>query len=196
MYEYIKGKLVSLKPSCAIVEANNIGYKIFIPINNHNQISQIGTNIFLYISFIVREDVQTLYGFLEMVQRDLFEQLITISGVGPKVGMSIVGHLEVDHFNQAIINSDARIISQIPGIGKKTAQRLIIEMKDKLKMLTSDNFIKASNSSLNSTAFDAIKALINLGYNPIKAQETVDLVIKEEGEKNISDLISLALRKI
>ncbi len=195
MYDYIKGKPISLTPTHAIIENNNIGYKINIAINTFSKIDHKKEEIILFTSLIIREDSHTLYGFISKEERDLFELLITVSGVGPKTAMSLIGHLTINVFYSAIKQNDPRLMSKVPGIGKKTAQRLIIEMSDKLK------FFKDSNNSLieekgNIMITDAINALINLGYNPMKAQKAVNLAMEKGSLNDTGSLISYALKNI
>lgn len=191
MYDYLKGKIIEVNHEKAVLEVNNIGYKLAIPANTSVKNLQEETTFF--VSLIVREDSHTLFGFLNKWQRELFELFNTISGIGPKTALSLVGHIDLNCLNHAVTASDSRLLSKIPGIGKKTAERLIIELKDKLPAFCKDNMAE-TGKSIN---LDALNALINLGYNPFKAQKAVEEAVKESNEKcNLSDLITLALRKI
>ncbi len=195
MFEYIKGTLINIDPIQAIVEANGIGYKLFIPINAYSEAIP-GKEILLYTSYIVREDAHILYGFFSIEERDLFESLRSVNGIGPKTAICLIGHLGISNFQQAIIENDFRIICKVPGIGKKTAERLIIEMKDKHKLFEKLSSAKSNKNNSNPAVSDAIRALINLGYHPIKARKAVDIASKENNTDNPAILISLALSKI
>ncbi|MBI5345712.1 MAG: Holliday junction branch migration protein RuvA [Chlamydiae bacterium] len=191
MYEHIKGQLILADNSKVVIEANGIGYKIFIPLSSFAKLPNIGSDLLIYVVLIVREDAHTLYGFLSKEEKELFELLINISGIGPKTANNLIGHIDFENFQQAIANNDTRLISKVPGIGKKTSERLVIELKDKFK-----NFVKISNTSTNTTLFDAINALINLGYNPMQAQKAARLAYEENKETSLSNLITSALRKL
>jgi Holliday junction DNA helicase RuvA len=142
----------------------------------------------------VREDAQTLYGFIGKQERDLFELLLTISGIGPKTALGIVGHMEMGPFQRAVTTGDTRLLSKLPGIGKKTAERLVLEMRDKF---TGKKGKIAPVDLGHSLLSDAVNALMNLGYNPLDSQEAVQEALKEQSEeKDLGRLISLALQKI
>jgi Holliday junction DNA helicase RuvA len=196
MYEYISGNLVEIDNAKAILDVNGIGYKIFIPSCILSKLSdKINEKIKLFISFIVKEDSQNLFGFLSKIQKDVFEMLISVSGVGSKTACLLIGYLDVENLHIAVANADIRTISKVPGIGKKTAERLIIELRDKFKILDSKLFIEESNHS--STAKDAINALMNLGYNLNQAQKAVKQVIQDKGDNvDLSNLITLALKSV
>lgn len=205
MFEYIKGPLIESNPTVAVIDANGVGYRLFLPFNQFLQLPSIGEIVTLYVCHIVREDSQKLYGFLTKEVRELFKHLIDISGVGPKTALALVGHIELDAFCAAIHQSNTQLISKIPGIGKKTAERLVIEMKDKIK--------KGPSYSLGSSlpaleplkeegvVADAVSALLNLGYQTLQAQKAVQKALsslsEEEGkEPALGQLITAALRVI
>lgn len=190
MFSFIKGVLAEIEPNKVTIDVGGVGYLIFIPISAYSVLPQIGNSITLYISLIVREDSQTLYGFLNKEERSLFETLITISGIGPKTALAILGHIDINSFSSAIQNNNFSMLCKVPGIGKKTAERLIVELKDK-------NIFKnfSFKGKGNDRVADAIHALITLGYNPLQAQKAVKEALQEEPEDTAS-LIKGALRKI
>lgn len=193
MYEYIQGKLIEKRIDTAIIETHGIAYKILIPLSAFHAI-QPG-NTLLYTSFQVKEDSQSLYGFVTKQDRDLFELLITISGIGPKTALALVGHLDFSTFQTAIANANVLLLSKVPGIGKKTAERLIIEMKDKFKKILKD--LPPLPAGPGSMMVDAINALIHLGYNPLESQKAVQKAHEEKkGHSDLGSLISYALQKI
>lgn len=195
MYESIKGTLKEKEPLKAVVETAGIAYRIAIPLSTYTQLPLLESPIFLFLSQVVREDAHILYGFLHKEERDLFEMLIHISGIGPKTAIAIVGHMEISALHRAISASDIRLLSKIPGIGKKTAERLVIEMRDKLKGKTSKTSL--SFNSDGTLLSDAIHALLNLGYNPLDAQRAVQSVINEKKEEtDLGKVITAALQKI
>ncbi len=193
----MKGILKDKDPLKAVVEANGIGYRIAIPLSTYTRLPSLETPIHLYVSQVVREDSNTLYGFLAKEERDLFELLITLSGIGPKTGLSIIGHIDIGTFQRAVAAADIRLLSKIPGIGKKTAERLVIEMRDKFKGAKPGKTHALSLSSADGLLGDAMNALMHLGYSPIDAQKAVNAAFAEKKEESdLGLLISSALQKI
>lgn len=191
MFDYIRGKLVESSPIKAVVEANGIGYLLSISVNTYSSLPPLNESVLLFTSFVVREESHTLYGFLTREERTLFETFGTISGIGPKTALSLVGHMEAAHLHDAIIKSDVASLCRIPGIGKKTAERVVVEMKDRIKKLA----LPLPASSGSSLSADAISALIHLGYNPLEAQKAVKKILSQhEKEPELSQVISAALR--
>ncbi|HSX11725.1 MAG TPA: Holliday junction branch migration protein RuvA [Chlamydiales bacterium] len=195
MYESIRGTLVDKTPLKAVVEAGGIGYRLTIPLSTYTRLPALEKPLQLFLSQVVREDSNTLYAFLTKEERDLFEILITVSGIGPKTGLAIVGHMEIGQFQRAISTADVRILSKIPGIGKKTAERLVIEMRDKFKGGKKSQPIALSHA--NEIVSDAMNALLHLGYNPLEAQKAVLAAVEEKKEeKDLGKIITAALQKI
>ncbi len=188
MYSYIKGLLVEVNADHAIVEIHGIGYHVYIPLSFYTARPKINSDIFLYTSFIVREDSMRLFGFESKDDKTLFEKLITISGLGPKTALAIIGQSATIDLAQVISNKDVTALTRVPGIGKKTAERIIIELSDKLTSI--------KGKAYSSTTSDAIAALIALGYKEKEAQKNVTAALKKADAKStLSDLISLALLK-
>lgn len=196
MYESIKGILKEKEPLKAVVETYGIGYRLTIPLNTFTRLPALESNVQLFLSQVVREESNTLYAFLEKQERDFFEVLITISGIGPKTAVGIIGHMDMQTFHNAILSADTRILSKLPGIGKKTAERLVLEMRDKVKN-KKDPKAQISFSSIDTILSDAINALMNLGYGPLDAQKAVQTARAESKEENdLGKIITLALKKI
>ncbi|MES2121204.1 MAG: Holliday junction branch migration protein RuvA [Chlamydiota bacterium] len=199
MYEYLKGTLVAASPLKAVVDVHGVGYSLTIPFNNYTKLPSLGSSVTLYTTLVVREDSQRLFGFLSEEQRALFESLIDVSGIGPKTGVALIGHMEVNELQAAITQGNTQIICKIPGIGKKTAERLVVEMRDKIKK----TFIGGVNSAPtalqneNSIVHDALSALLNLGYNQAQSQKALTTALgKIEGDPELAQLITSALRHI
>ena len=194
MYEFIKGNLVTLTPVHAIIETGGIGYQILIPLSTYTDLSaSIGKSTFLYLSHVVREDAQKLYGFTSEDMRNLFEKLSSISGIGPKTALSIIGHMSLESLEWALAKQDVTALSKIPGIGKKTAQRLIVELQGKLGKPSTE---KAPSQSA-ALSQDAISALIQLGYSLDKSQKAITKTLsKVDQDIDLSKLISLALQEL
>lgn len=196
MYESMKGILKEKEPLKAIVEVGGIGYRLTIPLNTFTRLPSLDSPVHLHLSQVIREDSNTLYAFLEKQERDLFEVLITLSGIGPKTAVGIIGHMDMNTFHNAILTADTRILSKLPGIGKKTAERLVLEMRDKIKH-KKDQKNPISITSGDTILSDAINALMNLGYGPIDAQKAVQTARADAKDENdLGRLITLALKKI
>ncbi len=201
MFEYIKGALIEAAPTKVVVDVQGLGYAILIPLNQYAQLPAIGSIVALYLSYVVREDSQKLYGFLTKDSRELFEHVIDISGIGPKTALAIVGHLDIGELQVAISQGNIPLISKIPGIGKKTAERLIVEMRDKVKKLGKGISLPGSASSEFSgdkpVVSDALSALLNLGYSNLQAQKAIqDALSQTEAEPSLAQLITLALQSM
>lgn len=194
MYEFIEGILEEKMPDRAILHCHGVGYLLSIPLNCFHSLPQLGQPLRLYTSFIVREDAHRLFGFTERAERDLFNTLKEISGIGPKTALSLIGHLDRHQLFDAVHASNATLIAKVPGIGKKTAERLIVELRDK-KMQTSLPLSPLSLSSEEQVRFDAISALISLGYSAHIAERAIDKTLKE-GQHELSTLITRALQQI
>jgi holliday junction DNA helicase RuvA len=201
MFAYVKGILAQSSPLHAIVEVNGIGYHISIPASLYPKLPQIGEPIQLHTSFVIREFSQALYGFLSPNEKELFEILIDLSGVGPKTALNLIGHLPLPTLQQAVLGHDIHTLSKVPGIGKKTAERLIIELKDKLaNLLPPDPSMHAVHlqSDPRSMAIkDAMSALINLGYNQVVAQKAIKKCLNDYPDHvDLASLITNALKHI
>jgi len=203
MYAYIKGLLTEVTLTSVIVETAGIGYRIYIPVHLFSSLPKVLEHIQLHTSFVIRENSETLYGFLSAHERDLFEILQGVTGIGPKLSLCIIGHMSAKDLKRAISHHDIGAISKIPGIGKKMAERLIIEMKDKLETIFRDQEFSEyrTDFTLNSKTSevnDAMSALINLGYNQMTAQKAIKKTLKELPDENIElgTLIAKALQHI
>lgn len=193
MFEYISGTLVDSSPHKITVDVNGIGYCIFVSIMTFEKLPQIGTKVKIFTSAIYREDSQKLYGFLTIEERNFFETLNEISGIGPRLSTAILGHMTLSDLHLAVEHENTKAICQIPGIGKKMAERLVIELRDKFGKI--DKQMISSPKQGSSAVSDAISALINLGYNPLDAQKAVKKVLPADGkDPSLSELISMALK--
>lgn len=201
MYSYMKGQLIHATPSAVILEAGGIGYKIYIPANLFNRLPEIEQDTLLHLSFVIRENAQTLYGFLTIQERDLFEVLQNVTGVGPKLALSLTGHLTLTDLHRAVTNHDIGTLAKVPGVGKKIAERLILEMRDKLESLFPQDIAELATSlSLDPKAqriHDAMGALINLGYNQNSAQKAIKKTLGELPDSaDLGTLITAALKNV
>jgi holliday junction DNA helicase RuvA len=196
MFEYIQGNLVQASPTHVTVDVHGIGYRIHIPFNNYAKLPALKTHSFFFICTVIREDSHKLFGFLSEHERDLFEQLIDISGIGPKTALALIGHMELQELQSAIGQGNIAKVCKIPGIGKKTAERLIVEMRDKIfKIRGTDSLSEPLSQSEPSIIQDAMSALVNLGYHTAQAQKAVKAAMQAcDAPPTLAALITSALR--
>ena len=191
------GSLIGLikekTPSAILLEVNGIGYEISIPLSTSFQLPKVGDSAFLLTHLVVREDQHSLYGFATEEERKLFRALIKISGVGAKLAITILSGTNVTGFIQSVVNEDIDALVHLPGIGKKTAERLVVEMKDKISEI-SDEQQNLQDSGVNSAVAEAINALVNLGYKTKDAKNILDKIDSEE--LSVEDLIRQALKSL
>ncbi len=191
MFAFIRGKLVETTPLYVVVDTGNIGYMVAVPPNLFPELPPTGEEVFLHTLFVVRENAQTLYGFLTAEDRKLFETLTTVNGVGPKLALSIIGHLSTDQLQQIVHEEDIDKICRVPGVGKKTAARVMMELKDKISLPTSNQAPSCERSR------DAMSALINLGYKQNAAQKAVQKTLEEHPDNiELAMFITHALKHI
>lgn len=199
MYAYIKGNLSFASPAYVIVEASGIGYKIYIPASVFGQLPQIHSACQLHTSFVVREASHTLYGFTTASERDFFEALLNVTGIGPKIALALIGHMPAYELQKAISQGDIPALCRVPGIGKKGAERLIIEMRDKVQLMhdPQEFTVNTTGEPRAQKLSDAMSALINLGYNQQAAQNAIKKSLKDHPETiDLALLITNALKNI
>jgi len=195
MFAYLKGKMTYKDPTFVIIDINGVGYEVKISLNTYGQIKD-QENIHLHTYLQVKEDSHTLFGFSDPKEKELFLQLISISGVGPSIGLMVLSSLGPEEAINAILTEDVRVIQSVKGIGGKTAQRIILELKDKVgKSGNSQDTINIPISSASAIRNEALQALITLGINKSAAQKSIDKILKEKGaELSLEDLIKFALK--
>ncbi len=201
MYAYIKGVVTAIEEESLIVENNGIGYRVTVPASILDGEIGTGDSVKIYTYFSVREDAMQLYGFLSQDDLDMFRKLLGVSGVGPKAGVAILSALGADTLRFAVLSDDAATISKAPGIGKKTAQKIILELKDKVDLMdafeqkASHTEEKESASGKDSPQSEAVLALTALGYPNAQALKAVRAA-KAAGHTDVEDLLKAALREL
>ncbi len=190
MYEYIKGEVVAKKHDYVVVDNAGVGYRIFTSINTMSKL-QTHEKALLYTYLHVREDVMVLYGFACEEELFLFNMLISISGIGPKAALSILSVLSYQEVATAVVSEDAASLSKAPGVGKKTAMRIILELKDKLKGLYAAEGDAVKQIAVSDKYSEAVNALLVLGYNTKYAREALNKVYDESD--SLQDIIKKAL---
>ena len=199
MIGQIEGTIIEKNPPEILVEVAGITYEILVPMSTLYQLPESGELVRLHTHFSVREDAQTLYGFFDAETKKMFRSLVRVNGVGPKMALGILSGMSVEDFVQAVRNNDSEAIVRMPGIGKKTAERLMIEMRDKMIEWGSDDNVGSDLSSQTKSSFtkDAEIAMINLGYKPQQAARAIAQVLKVNPEINDSEeLIRFSLKSM
>ena len=201
MIARISGILLHKQPDQVVVDVHGVAYEIDISFNSYCQLGNEGEAVVLHTHFVVREDAQLLFGFVQLDERSLFRILIKVNGVGPKLGLAILSGMEARVFCQCVETQDAETLVKIPGVGKKTAERLVLELRDKLGLWqngSTDSKATALGSSAvrfaNSAQAEAESALVALGYKPVQATKSVAAALKAAPEGRSEDLIRLALK--
>ncbi|TYQ16283.1 UNVERIFIED_CONTAM: Holliday junction DNA helicase subunit RuvA [Acetivibrio alkalicellulosi] len=197
MYEYIRGKLDYKHNDYVVVEANGVGYKITTALSTIESIGSVGDQVKVYTHLHVREDIMALYGFLTKEELVMFELLISVSGVGPKVAISILSSISPSKFGVSVITDDINTLTKAQGVGKKMAQRIILELKDKInKQQISTEYTESMEANdaavLSSRKSEAISALMVLGYTNFEAEKAVSAVFSEDTE--LETIIKNALK--
>ena len=187
MIAYLKGTVLEASPLELILDVQGVGYAIQIPITTAEKIPPVGQNCELYIHSVYREDSASLYGFVTKSERDFFRLIIEkVSGIGPRIALSILSKMSVEILQNAIFNQDTSLLSQCPGIGKKTAERLVIELKDKVstsnQSLNSETSLAGTKANYSNSKYqDAVSSLITLGYKLPEADKRVSKALQNLG---------------
>ena len=201
MIGYLRGTLFEKQPPHVILDVNGVGYELEVPMTTLFQLPAVGEPLVLHVHLVVREDAQLLYGFYTKRDRALFRELIRLNGVGPKLALALMSGLSVDELIQCVNAEDTSRLMKVPGVGKKTAERLLVELKDRFKNWDSTPLAgqvamepAAAGAVINSQSAekDAVSALISLGFKPAEASRAVGLVV-EDGLSS-EDLIRRALK--
>src|SRR3954463_10183392 len=198
MITSLTGKLAAALPTHAVVDVNGVGYEVLIPLSSYDKLPAVGQPIHILTHLAVREDAHILYGFMTAAERDLFRLLVNnVTGIGPKLALAVLSGMSVVNFKSAVVNSDVAALSKISGVGKKTAERIVLELKDKLGVAAAWEAASATHAPTpeQGQANEAVLGLIALGYKQIDAHQAVhDLQQKAEGEgKSAEELVKLAL---
>jgi len=191
MIAHLRGKLLAKHPNQAIVEAAGVGYDVTISVPTFSDLPAAGTEVALHIHTHVREDALALYGFLRSSEKQLFEKLITVSGIGPKLAITILSGMPADEMVGAIRGNDIARLTRIPGIGKKTAERMVLELRDKLPDALPA--VAPAVTPTTATEEDVLSALVNLGYQRAAAEKALSLATKNGKSGSFDALFREAL---
>jgi holliday junction DNA helicase RuvA len=189
----VRGRLVRKEPQEAIVEVGGVGYRVTIPLSTFYRIGEPGEEVLLLTHTHVREDALALFGFLTAAEQGLFERLIAVSGVGPKLAIAILSGIETPDLVAALRSSDVARLTRIPGVGRKTAERLVLELKDRMQGLAATEEAALAGPG-GTSKDDLVSALVHLGYSRPEAERGVDRALKEDGGGRFEDLLRRTLR--
>jgi Holliday junction DNA helicase RuvA len=192
----VRGRLVRKEPQEAVVDVGGVGYRVAIPLSTFYRIGDPGEEVTLLIHTHVREDALALFGFLTVAEQALFERLIAVSGVGPKLALSILSGIEAPALVAALRAGDVVRLTRIPGVGKKTAERLVLELKDKVQGLAATEDEAPSAPPPPSPKEDLVSALVHLGYSRPEAERGVERALNEDGAGRFEDLLRRTLRAL
>jgi Holliday junction DNA helicase RuvA len=176
---HLRGQILYKIPSYVVIDCGGVGYELLISVATYTELGEVGAEARLHVHTHVREDALQLFGFYEVTEKLLFERLLTISGIGPKLAITVLSGISAERLVRAIRGGDHATLTKIPGIGKKTAERVVLELKDKLDDMA--GFVPAADAkpSLGATAEDVLSALVNLGYARPVAQKAVEAAAKD-----------------
>ena len=187
MIASLEGRILATQPDHVVVAVGGIGYQVFVP---HSTLQQLHEEwAFLHTTLIVREDSLTLYGFATLQERDLFQTLISVSGVGPKLALAILSTLSIDNLRNAVVSDQAEILTRVPGIGKKSAQKILFELKDKIPV----GLDAVPAGAFDGTNSDVMDALVALGYSIVESQTAIQSLPKDAPDI-VEERIRLALQ--
>jgi len=199
MITFLNGKLIEALPTLAVVEVNGVGYEVLIPLSSFDKLPPLGQPVHLLTHLAIREDAHLLYGFFTATEREMFRLLInTVSGIGPKIALNILSGINLTALRGAISTGDVKMLSQVSGVGKKTAERIIIELKDKIgkagafEASSAQRALSADEQKLN----DATLALVALGFKPAEAHDAIRAAQAVLGaDAGTEELVRASLKK-
>lgn len=197
MFAYIYGKVVDKKPTGVVIDVGGIGYELLIPVTTYEKLPPVGENVKLYVYYHVREDSHVLYGFYTMEEKDMFLMLIGVSGIGPKMAITILSGASPEQFKERIAAGDIKALTLIPGIGTKTAQRIVVELREKFaslrKELAGDDLSFFSSEKME----EAFRAMVALGYGKSEAKSLIFKAYKKLGnDAGVEEYIKEALKNV
>ena len=192
MIAHLRGRILRKGPQEAVLDVGGVGYRVAIPVSTFYRLGEPGAEVELRTYTHVREDTLALYGFLTASEQDMFERLISVGGVGPKLALNILSGIEVPDLVAALRTSDVTRLTRVPGVGKKTAERLIVELKDKMPAVVADQV--PAVPAAGTPKEDLLSALVNLGYSRGEVERGVDRALREDGSGRFEDLLRRALQ--
>jgi Holliday junction DNA helicase RuvA len=204
MIAHLSGTLLSKEPNQVIVDVGGVGYDVTIPLSTFYDLDDQKSDVQLLIYTHVKEDALQLYGFKTANERRLFVHFISVSGVGPKLGIALLSHMKADELIESIKSNNLARLTQIPGIGRKTAERLVVDLRDKMIQLSQSQVAEETGvrpettyvSSEGTARADALSALLNLGYQRSGAEKAIDAALAEGGDVTVESILRRSLKKL
>src|ERR1700735_4782157 len=198
MISFLDGDLVEALPTQVVISVQGVGYLVQIPLSSFEHLPALGARLKLLTHFVVREDAHLLFGFVTAAERDLFRLLVQhVTGVGPKLALAVLSGMSVSQFKAAVVSGDTNALSKISGLGKKTAERIVLELKDKVGIAAAWEAASAKQAPGSAEMNDAVLALISLGYKQVDAHKAVKQVLESEpGQKTAEELVRRALKAL
>jgi Holliday junction DNA helicase RuvA len=195
---FLRGRILDKQPNRIVVDVNGVGYDLSVPLSTFYGLADVGGEIALRVHTHVREDALALYGFATRLEQDLFERLIGVSGIGPKVGLAVLSGIEPLDLIRAIERGDLARLTAIPGVGKKTSERIVLELKDRLPRVEAGGVGEAAATAGQPLVMrdDLLSALINLGYHRPLAEKAVEAAIKRTPDGDFERTLKQALREL
>ena len=201
MYHYLNGTLIEKSPAGVVLDVQGVGYEVHVPVSTFVRLPALGEQVKLLIRFVVREDAQIFYGFLSVEEKRLFDLLISISGIGPKTGLTALSGVETGALKRAIVRGEIEVLQGIPGIGKKTAERIVVELREKLAAEnpgSAESKDGKTEYAQGSPMDDAVEALVALGYKRPGAKQAVEKTLKDRagGKLSVEELVRFSLQNV
>ena len=198
MIAFLRGQIFEKHPNRLTVDVHGVGYDVFVPLSTFYGLGDAGSDVALRIHTHVREDALMLYGFSTLLELDLFERLISISGIGPKLALAVLSGIEPSELIRALERADISRLTAIPGVGKKTAERMVVELKDRLPRVKPEAAAAADGGAPGPSALrdDVLSALVNLGYHRPLAEQAVDAAVKATPDGGFERTLKQALREL
>ena len=197
MIAFLRGQVLDKQPNRLIIDVQGVGYALHIPLSTYYNVGEPGTEVELRVYTHVREEALQLYGFLTTLEQEVFEHLIGVNGIGPKLALAVLSGMENAEFIVSCVQrGDVTQLTRIPGVGKKTAERIVLELKDRLTKLISTSDLAAPSASETKLRDDLISALLNLGYHRPLAQKAVDVVVNKGSDVGFEEALKSTLQEL
>jgi Holliday junction DNA helicase RuvA len=195
---FLRGRIIDKHPNRLIVDVQGVGYDVHVPLSTYYDVGDEGEDVMLRVHTHVREDALLLYGFLTVLEQQVFERLIGISGIGPKLAIAVLSGIDARELIGAVQRSDLARLTAIPGIGKKTAERIVLELRDRLKQLAAPQAAGAASSAspADRVRDDLVSALVNLGYHRPQAENTVESALKSDPDLGFEQALRRVLKDL
>jgi holliday junction DNA helicase RuvA len=193
---HLQGRILSKDPQEVIVDVGGVGYRVLIPVSTFYRLPDEGAQTALRIHTHVREDALALFGFLTVAEHDLFQRLIEVAGVGPRLAVNVLSGMEAPDLIEALRAGDVARLTRIPGVGRKTAERLVLELKDKMPARAPAAADASADEAAGTSRDDLLSALVHLGYSRVEADRGVERALKEDGGGRFEDLLRRSLRAL